>query len=518
MKNKLKTFFADNIGWKIISLILGLIVWAVLSNAQDPIISRTVSVPVNYLNETKLLLNERLCVLSSPETVSINVSVRQSKASRLKSDLFTCTADLIDHYGGDLSNQRVHITVTQQNGSDVVLDWNYNKNDANIYVAMDEYIEKEFAVQLLTTDELTEGLILDNSIEFNPATVTVAGPKSKFGNVTAVKALVNLSELSEGGGGSFAKEVDLKLYDANDNVVSNTDGRLKVSRQTADMSCTVSRLQTAKVVIDGISGVPAEGYRYVSNQSDPETLSLKGLKVTVADLSEIHIPAEAIDISGISSDRTYEVDIMQYLPEGVSLAGGDGTVTVTVYVEHIEGADIPIPRDQIRIDGAQSDLTYQIVSDTTLQVQGFLEDLEVLNLSSLTPAIDVSALKPGVHVAQVTILQPAGYYFINADNLSVQVAVSQKPTEPEEETTLEPEASQSDHSDTDASSGDTDSSSAADADMTSPSDKGNDDAKPSESDASSESETEVPTEAQSESESSEGADPASQGDPASSAP
>lgn len=438
MKQKLKTFFTENIGWKIISIVLGLIVWALISNAQDPVVTRTVSVPVTYLNENQLLSSEKLCVLSSPENVMINVSVRQSKVSKLRPELFTCTADLIDHNGGDLMTQRVHISVTQQGGADVIIDWSYNKNDPNITVAMDNFIEKEFAVQLLTTDELTEGLILDNTIAFDPETIRVSGPKSRFGNITAVKAVVDLAELSADGGGMFSREVELKLYDANDNVVSNSDGALRLNHDTSVMSCTVSRLQTAKVVIDGVTGIPKDGYRYVSCEAEPETVSLKGLKVNVADLSEIHIPAEAIDISGISGDMTYAVNVADYLPEGVSLAGNNGVVNVTVYIEHIEASQIILTSDMITINGMKAGFSYQIISDAVLKVQGFKEDLDFLNALDLLPAVNVAGLNPGTHTVPVKIVKPAGYYFDNEETLAVQIVVTNEaeetvePSEPDE--------------------------------------------------------------------------------------
>ena len=59
MKDKIKRFFigffTKNIALKIISILIGLAIWAVLSNSQDPVITRNIYVPITYQNEDVLL-------------------------------------------------------------------------------------------------------------------------------------------------------------------------------------------------------------------------------------------------------------------------------------------------------------------------------------------------------------------------------------------------------------------------------------------------------------------------------
>ena len=78
-----------------------------------------------------------------------------------------------------------------------------------------------------------------------------------------------------------------------------------------------------------------------------------------------------------------------------------------------------------------------------IKVRGFAEDLDLLNINSDIEAfIDVSGLGEGTHTVPVTITQPTGYYFDNADALSVSlnVKIDESMTSTEAESNSEPES------------------------------------------------------------------------------
>ena len=439
MKEKLKSLFRDNILWKLASLLLGLIIWAVITNAQNPLQTKVVNVPITYLNEEQLLAEENLVFMSGPETISIVVQARNSDLSSITSVLFRCEADLMDHNGGDIANQRVHVNVTETSSNSAVLDWYYSKNNPNITVVMDEQITKTFDVQLLPEDSLTEGLILEGSVFFDPATVTVTGPKTRFSNLAYIKAPVNMKELSDEGGGNIQKSVELRLYDANSKLIPNMDGALKLSRSSALMSATIDRMQTVTVIVAGTTGTPAEGYRFLASSVTPRTIPVQGLKSNVADFTELSIPAEAIDITGISAKRDYQIDISAYLPDGVKLSGSDGIVTVTIEVEPVVSRTFEIHSDNIMLMGDDPDLYEYFIREIGIDVTvtGFEEDLDVFKVDKLMPVIDVTDLEAGTHRVKIATSAVPGYRIDNADDLYTYVTIRER--EKPSESTTEPE-------------------------------------------------------------------------------
>ena len=449
MKDKIKSFFTKNIPLKIISLILGLAVWAILANSQDPTITRVVNVPITYTNADLLEKNESRIMLSGPETIPISVSVRTSMQSRATASLFKCVADLTDHSGGDISNQRVHVNVSQVGGTNLILDWNYTRNDPNITVVMDEIVTRSFPVELLPTDSLTEGLVLGGSVTFNPASVTVRGPQSKFSSVTAVKAKVSLSEFTEGTGGTFTETVKLALYDGNDRVIE--DRLLSVSPSESVMTAIVSRVRMTTVKLAGTTGTVAKGYRYVNYTMTPEQISVYGLKSVVADLSEIVIPESAVDINGLTEDREFTLSIIDYLPDGVSLLEGTGDeIRIMVHVEPLVTEEVPIEVSDIIFTGENEDYVYEYEAEgLKLQVTGLEEDVKVFKISDVLPSVDVSGLEPGTHDVKVQVGTKTGYTFDNAEDLTIQVTI----TDPAAESSAEEESASGEEPETESGSG-----------------------------------------------------------------
>ena len=442
MKKKLKTFFTTNIALKIVSLVLGFVLWAVLAYYQDPIITSTVSVPITYLNADLLRTTEGLVMMSGPSSVQLTVSTKTSKSSDADSSMFTCYADLTDHNGGDLGNQRVHITVNQIGGDEVVLDWNYARNDPNITVVMDRFITKEFKVELLPTDSMTEGLILGDSVTFDPETISVSGPETRFTNLASVKALFSLSDLTEGEGGVFTKDITVNLYDANDKVIQNTDNRFSLSQTNVTMTAIVSRIRSTSVKSMGTVGEVAEGYRYVTSTISPDSLTVYGLKSTIADLTEVTIPASAIDITGLTGDKTYEINILEYLPEGVSLVDATKeTVNVTVHVEKLVTKKFTLTENDLIVNGKKDGFEYTIEPFSyEISVTGLQEDIDVFRISETRPTISLDAVEEeGEHEVEIGFAAVQGYSFEGTGNLTAKVTASKEQESSPEESGSEEE-------------------------------------------------------------------------------
>ena len=435
-KKGFMALFTNNTVLKIVALLAGILIWAMLSNANDPIVSKPLPIPITYQYEDKLLKEEELKVISAPSTISITVSYHQSDASKISASMFTCTADLMNHSGGDLNSQRVYISVTQVSGRNYVTDWSYPKNDPTVAVSMDNYITKTFTIQPMLENDLPEGLLLDPSVTFEPSTITVSGPLSQFSSLASVRARVDLQELSQEGGGNITKEISLALYDANDRVITNEN--LTMSRDKTVISAVLKRITTASIRLEGVTGEPAYGIRYLASSIIPDRVTVLGLKSTLADLSDITIPADAIDISGITENTSFLLDIRNYMPDGVEFAGDDPSIEVMIYVEKLETRVIQIPPTDIHIRNQKDNCTYELSSSTLLlRVKGFAEDLEVLNVASLEPSIDVTGLSDGRYRVKVDFVGLAGYTLENGDSLYTYVDVIEETeaTTPEESTT-----------------------------------------------------------------------------------
>ncbi len=442
---KIKRFFLRiyafikkyDIGYLIVSLLLGFIMWAFLSNGQDPIVTRTVNVPVTFLHESELLKQESRVMLTDNATVSIEVSTRKSRSASVSSDMFECTADIMTHQGALLSEQLVHVSVNQKDNSGIILNWEFEKGDPYVTVALDDYITKTFPVLVMTENTISGGLKLQGDITFSPDTVDLSGPSSAFGNIASVYAVVDLSQLT---GGELSNEIPLTIFDANGKEIK-TPAAITMDHSTSTMHALVLNQQAVKVLCDGTVGTPAEGYRLESITVDPDYISVKGLKDVVSSFTEIVIPSNLINISGVEGSQQYTIDISSYIPEGVTIVSGSKEVTVSVVMEKWVQRTIEIPIEEISIENPNELYSYEIFASLKIKVRGFEDVLDALSTASFKAYIDVENLEPGnQNQALVHLSNISGVTVDNPESLFVRVLITeQEPSEtPTEEPTEEP--------------------------------------------------------------------------------
>ena len=94
MKNKGQNqkLFLKNFPLKLLGFVLAVLLWLVLNNTQDPVITSSVSVPITY--EEGGLAEKNMVAISKPNAITIPVKLHRSRLRYLSADDFTVKADL----------------------------------------------------------------------------------------------------------------------------------------------------------------------------------------------------------------------------------------------------------------------------------------------------------------------------------------------------------------------------------------------------------------------------------------
>ena len=91
----------------------------------------------------------------------------------------------------------------------------------------------------------------------------------------------------------------------------------------------------------------------------PKLLTISGSKNALANISTVSIPSRELDITGANSNKTFDIAIEQYLPEGITLSEGQsGTISVTIELEQLQ-------TESFQIDASQFQLVIQSQSMNT---------------------------------------------------------------------------------------------------------------------------------------------------------
>ena len=283
-----------------------------------------------------------------------------------------------------------------------------------------------YLVQFNTTKELPEGYQV-GTLSSDPSRVTVSGPTSAFSNLAAVKANVDLSAITDGG----SVTAPLALYDGNNRTLSGSG--LTISQSTVEVTVSLNQAKEISISIAGSSGTPADGYVVSKVDYTPKLLTISGSKNALANISTVSIPSRELDITGASSNKTFEIAIEQYLPDGITLSEGQsGTISVTIELEQLQMESFQIDASQFQLVNTKSEYEYELIDPAlTLTLQALQADLDSFNPETLQGTIDVGGLEAGEYINVPVTLTLDSAYTMTQD-LIVSVRIIDKTVQTEE--------------------------------------------------------------------------------------
>ena len=415
MKNKGQNqkLFLKNFPLKLLGFVLAVLLWLVLNNTQDPVITSSVSVPITY--EEGGLAEKNMVAISKPNAITIPVKLHRSRLRYLSADDFTVKADLTEVIG-DVKEA--------PEASKISIE--YPQSQGYVKVVLDTLKSATYLVQFNTTKELPEGYQV-GTLSSDPSRVTVSGPTSAFSNLAAVKANVDLSAITDGG----SVTAPLALYDGNNRTLSGSG--LTISQSTVEVTVSLNQAKEISISIAGSSGTPADGYVVSKVDYSPKLLTISGSKNALANISTVSIPSRELDITGASSNKTFDIAIEQYLPEGITLSEGQsGTISVTIELEQLQTESFQIDASQFQLVNTKPEYEYELIDPVlTLTLQALQADLDSFNPETLQGTIDVGGLEAGEYINVPVTLTLDSAYTMTRD-LIVSVRIIDKTAQTEE--------------------------------------------------------------------------------------
>ena len=432
MKNKSQKVFLTNIPLRLLGIVLAILLWLVLNNTQDPVITSSVNVPITY--DESGLAEKNMVAITKPASITIPVKLHRSRLRYLSSDDFTVTADLTEVIG-DVKEapeaSKVSIEIAKTPSATYIQSWEYPQSQGYVRVVLDTLKSATYLVQFNITKELPEGYQV-GTLSSDPSRVTVSGPTSAFSNLASVKANVDLSALSD----TSSVIAPLALYDGNNRVL--TGSGLTISQESVEVTVGLNQTKEISISIAGSSGTPADGYVVSKVDYTPKLLTISGSKTALANISTISIPSEELDITGASGNQTFEIAIDPYLPDGITLSEGQsGTISVTIELEQLQTKSFQVDAQQFQLINTKEEYKYELIEPTlTVTLQALQADLDILDPETLQGTIDVGGLEAGEYInVPVTLTLDSAYTLTDDLIASVRIIDTTTTVESSESTT-----------------------------------------------------------------------------------
>lgn len=415
MFKKLMKRLTNNMGLKLLSVLISVVLWLVVVNIADPDATKTFSVPVNIQNKEVIeQMGKVPDVVGDTDIAVFSISGPRSYVEEMDADDFTVTADLsqVDLTEED-ETKLVRIEVTPKKYEKYIT---IHQKTVNMQITLEELAEKNFVISPVTTGTPADGCAI-GEVEVTPNLLAVSGPESIVSKISKVTATINVDGIS----GDVTDNVVPVLYDEEGNVISSE--LLETNQATVNIKANILGTKSLTIQCDVI-GEPEEGYEYTGLEYAPQTITVKGEAQILNTMNVITIPGEVIDITGATGNVENTIDINGYLPDGVSLVDDEvNQIAIKALIIPKASKIFNLPTENINIDGLPDN--YELIYSATavpINVRASQDEIDGFNVSNIQASIDVSELEPGTHTVQLELTVNDEKYEV-VGSVSVQIEI-----------------------------------------------------------------------------------------------
>lgn len=378
----MKKWITNNLGLKILALFVSVGLWIIAININDPVSENTYTVNVTLQNSGVLSsAGKYFEVKDNSDRIKVVVRGTRTALSQFNQADIVATADMSKITEDNLVP--IELSTTKQ--SDKIEG--IRSESQYVKLALEDVRRLQMPIEVKVLNDPADGYIL-GATQTSQNVVILSGPESIINQVESAAVEIDVS----GATTDVKISLPIHLYSEEDDIIDTS----KVNMSVQEISTTASILQKAVVPLIAIpQGTPTQGY--VLNgiiEGLPTEITIAGKSNIVSKIPYIDI-SESLDVNDIYQDTSYEININDYLPDGVSLVGtvgNNGILDISVGVDKESEKTIVLDPEAIQVIGVPEGFS-ATVSDLENDVE-----VPVSGLKSLLDAVDESKLVPIINV------------------------------------------------------------------------------------------------------------------------
>lgn len=381
----------QTLGIKLLCLLLSFILWLYVSNVQNSVRTFTLKeVPVKVLNTESLKSYGLALAPDQNFSVDLKLEGDVKYIYSVSKEQFALTAD-IGEYALKSGINKIPVNVINYPEQINIK----NNGNLTIEVKLEKLVSKEVSTTSDVNVTFAKGAYKQKE-QFTSEKVSVSGPKSAVDRVETVALVGTLEDVSS----NTTKEFPFKPLDADGKVVHG----VTLSKNTGVISIGVNNGKSVNIVANTVGNIPV-GYKLINTTLSRQTAQIIGSDSKLNNITSLK--TEEIDLSNITSSTEKQVKIIA--PDGISLLGGESTVTVKFDVQKEENKEttnnntnnnndnnkisktISIP---VNYKGLDNSLELSNETKTiSFKIEGNKTDVESLNDSNFSCNFDISKYK-----------------------------------------------------------------------------------------------------------------------------
>ena len=388
----MKSRILHNLGLKIGSIIIAVLLWLTITNIDDPTVTQTYkNIPVTITNEEVVTSRGYGYLAEAGETVTIKVKGRRSLVDSLRETDFAAVADFNNL--NSMYYVPINVTCNIEHSDEL----NITLQPENMALRLEDPLTLPFPVRVNTIGKVREGYYCtDNKV--SSSIVQVTGSTSSVNSVREVAVKVDL----EGRMTSFSGQYELVAYDADGEPIDPRKVSF-VNQNTIEVQtdiCPVKELPIEVVT----TGEPASGYYVDKIEFAPSKVFVAAPQSKLARLSKVEV---SIDTSGADSTIEKSVELADYMAEhysGTTLTEEDGmSVGVMITIKPLAEKKYELSEDDIEIRNLPENMEGILYSlwNANVTISGSEAEIADVSVKDLGLYIDVADCNEGTYTRQM---------------------------------------------------------------------------------------------------------------------
>ena len=396
---------------RILSVVLAIIFWFIITNSENPITTVKFDVPIQFINETAIRDNGLETMNQYGRTVELSVRGRLQELNNIKSTDFYVSVDFKEYATRGIKT--LELSEPIYTGKQNITYW--ISGNKTIELVLESTSTKTFTIEVIPDGIMPEKYQLA-SIVTVPEKITVRNLSKWIEQAHSARVEIDIDRLN----GDKTYKEPLKIYDKQGKEIIALNEDIMV-----DIKVTVKK--EVELVLK-YSGQPA--YDHYIDEAGITYSPTKGYVTGYADvLSNTDVVyTETVDLTGRS--ETFDNQVSYKLPDGLRLVDTSNYSQVRIGIKPLDYKTIEINKDEINIVKTYIDskLTYEIVDQKVgITVKGKEKDLQNLNTIDLQPYIS-APIRDGIYSLPLQVTLPDNITLVTLGMVQLRVYMTEKVT------------------------------------------------------------------------------------------
>lgn len=419
-----------NLGLKLASLLLAVLLWFLVAQTEDPQATAVfTNIPVKLTN-TELLesQNKMYEILDNSATVTVRVRAPKSVTKNLRSTDIVAVADM-----NKLTEiNTIAIAYTVQNIENSSIKSITGDHDV-VSLNVEDRLTKNIRVRYSTIGTPAEGYqVVEMGLDQN--LIEVSGPQSAVEKISYAAVSMNV----DGSTAQMSMNVEPILYDRDGKPLDLPN----VSRNVNHVLMSVKVLAVKEVpVVFSVMGTPAEGYLATGEvQCSPASFQVAATPSVLSSFESIEIAPEQLDMTGLTENMVRVISIKEYLnTRNIRLLNNSrGDVTITAFIEPKVEKTCTIQTDQLtllripdgyRVEFAEVETPYELhiagLNDTVTEIQRTVKG--TIDFALWMRHENITAIEDHTYEVPVSFFFPDTVDVLNEVKVSVNFIPNEQP-------------------------------------------------------------------------------------------